>query len=393
MTPAAQRALKLRQMLSKSSVSKLDAILDRVSPDGRLRENYKFYGATTGRWSGQGVQLQNLPREAAVWGGQEINLRSAFQAPDGYKFVVADLAAIETRVLAWLTRCQPLLDVFATGRDPYVDFAAFMYGKAPEEVTKHERQIAKSAVLGCGYMLSGGEWKMDCCFLPIAECTCPVNPELPKVKPPKPYKKWRGDEYKSGLWGYAENMGVEMAQGQAHEAVDAYRGRYEAVKDFWYAIEDAAVHCVHSNERKAVYGLLLWTVPGKVLCIELPSGRRLHYLNPQLGPGKYNRPELTHYTYGITTGWIREKLYGGILAENLVQAIARDVLGEGMLRADGDTFPIVGHTHDEIITLVHESKPEGYCLEGLIECMTRPMPWAPDLPLAAEGYESRVYRK
>jgi DNA polymerase len=360
-TPEALRALTLRQTLSKSSVKKLDAIVSRVSPDGRLRNNYVYYGAHTGRWSGTGVQLQNLPREASVWGGQEVNIRSCFQAPEGYKFVVADLAAIETRVLAWLTQCPTLLSVFAEGRDPYVDFAAFMYRCRPEDVTKDMRQIAKSAVLGCGYMLSGGEECVD----------------------------KNGDEYKSGLWGYAENMGIQMPQATAHDAVLAYRERYREVVDFWYKIEDAAVNAVWSGGMNGgVNGISFGSVPGKVLYATLPSGRRLHYLNPKLGPGKYKRPELTHETHGTTTGWIREKMYGGIWTENAVQAIARDVLAVGMLRAAQAGFTIVGHCHDELVCLETCDR-----LEELIHCMTAPMPWALDLPLAAEGYSAKIYRK
>ncbi len=378
MTPAARQVLQLRKSLSKSSVSKLGAIVENVSPDNRLRYQYQFYGATTGRWSGKSVQLQNLPREASVWGGQEINLRSAFQAPDGYKFVVADLSAIEVRVLAWLTRCPLLLDVFARGQDPYISFAAYLFTKSEQDVTKSERQIAKSAVLGCGYQLSGGELKMDCCWELVAGCKC----EEGEV----------GDEVKTGLWGYAENIGIPMEREVAHEAVAAYRERYREVVDFWYAVEDAAVAAVHSGQPQVVNGIRFWTVPEKVLCADLPSGRRLHYLNPQLGPGKFNRPSLTHYTHGLK-GWVREQLYGGLITENLVQAIARDVLAEGMLRADNCAYNIVGHTHDEIICLELDKWNLEESLQGLIDHMTLPMYWALDLPLAAEGYTAKVYRK
>jgi DNA polymerase len=107
-------ALKLRQALAKTSVGKLKSIENR-SRDGRVRYSYRYHGAHTGRWSGEGVQTQNLPRTASKWGEDEVNLRKCFQAPQGYKLVVADFSAIETVVLAYLTRCEPLLSVFARG--------------------------------------------------------------------------------------------------------------------------------------------------------------------------------------------------------------------------------------------------------------------------------------
>jgi DNA polymerase bacteriophage-type len=415
MNPECVRALELRQQLSKSSVKKVMSIVNRVADDGRVRHNYKFYGAHTGRWSGEGVQLQNLPRgtvknvdeavacinssadvESIRGFGKPLDvvsscLRGAFQAPEGMKYVVADLSSIETRVLAWLAKCQPLIDVFAQGLDPYLDFGAFWFGKPYDEVTKGERQLAKPAVLGCGYMLSGGDWRMDCCGrlrdetraieMNMEYCTC----------------KKKGDEFKSGLWGYAENMRTELTYEQAHQAVAAYREKYREVVQFWYRIEDAFIDCVLDGRERSAFGLTIGVVPGKVLWVALPSGRRLHYLNPQLKEGKFRKPALTHYSYDSTRGWCREQLYGGLITENLVQAIARDVLAEGMLRADGMGFTIVGHTHDEIICVEREETfrvaPRDAMLDGLVMNMTQPMPWAPDLQLKAEGYESKVYKK
>lgn len=302
-------------------------------------------------------------------------LRGAFQAPAGNKFVVADLGSIETRVLAWLTRCDTLSRVFLNGLDPYTDFAAFMYGVAYEDVTKLQRQVAKSAVLGCGYQMSGGELKRDCCWELLGDCDC---------------REDAGDEVKTGLWGYAEDMGIAMEQSVAKAAVAAYRERYKEVVQFWYNIEDAFIEAVMTGQVVKSYGLMIGVVPDKVLWVILPSGRRLHYLNPKLGPGKYSRPSLTYYAHGIK-GWRREQLYGGIICENAVQAIARDVLAEGMLRADAVGLEIVMHTHDEIVCLerVTYENPLGV----LVDCMTRPMLWAPDLILAAGGYEGKVYRK
>jgi DNA polymerase len=392
-TPEAIRALKLRLELSRSSVKKLNAIVDRVSPDGRLRNNYKYYGAHTGRWSGEGVQLQNLPRKASKWGDFEVDIRACFQAPRGKKLVVADLSSIETRVLAWLAQCSSLLNIFAQGLDPYIDFASFMFSTPYSDVTKEQRQTSKPAVLGCGYMLSGGDIRMDCCGKLAKEnyygtqkpedvCYCPSEK--------------RGDEFKSGLWGYSENMGVPLDQSTCHDAVTAYRMKYQEVVRLWYALEDAAVKAMTKSERAIVYPNICFeavkTDVDKLLIVTLPSGRRLHYIRARVEEGKFKRPSVTHHVHA-QTGWHREQLYGGLLTENLVQAISRDVLAEGMKRAKAAGMTIVGHTHDEIICEEFASLLENTALELLVDRMTKPMPWAPDLPLKAEGYEAKVYKK
>lgn len=292
------------------------------------------------------------------------------------EFVVADLNAVEPRILSWLADCRPLMNVFAAGKCPYRDFAAWMYKTTYDEITKNDprRQVAKSAVLGAGFQLSGGELKMDCCWRLVAECDC----------------KEKGDEAKTGLWAYANNMKIEMDRETAHEAVNAYRDRYREVVETWYALEDAAVNAVITGRQIQTHHLIFGTVPEKVLWILLPSGRRLHYLMPRLEPGKFKRPSLTHYTHSLK-GWIREQLYGGRLVENAVQAIARDVLAEGMLRADAAGMEIVGHCHDEIICLERVSHEDPLAL--LIRCMTEMLPWAPNLILGADGYSGQIYKK
>lgn len=385
--------LELRQQLAKSSTKKLDTILARVSPDGWLRRNYKYYGAHTGRWSGEGVQLQNLPRGVLsadafdegvvlIQAGGDLSgvgpvldvvsscLRGSFRAPEGKKFVVADLAQIEVRVLAWLAGCTSLLQVFERGEDVYVAFARDHLYRG-QEITKHKRQIAKSAVLGCGYQLSGGEEQED----------------------------KNGDTIKTGLWGYAAAMGIEMTQEEAHAAVAAFRTAYPEVTALWRNLQNAAIRAVVDKCRVDV-GPVAFVGKPSLLCALLPSGRRLHYPRPEVEKVSDGWPKLSYEGLTMAKKWRRKATYGGHLTENLVQAIARDVLAEGMLRADEAGLRIVGHTHDEIICLWHPplfdlASRAGHrgALEVLKDCMTQPMPWAPDLQLAADGYESVIYRK
>jgi DNA polymerase len=385
MNPTAKQALELRGQLSKSSVSKLDAIVARTAQDGRLRNSYKYYGAHTGRWSGEGVQLQNLPRgtvkdvesatRALGYGIREdleqfgtplevvsSCLRSAFRAPEGSRFVVCDLSQIEVRVLAWLASCK-LLNQQLQEDDPYILFAAnSLYSKPTTEVTKQERQIAKSAVLGAGFGIGGGEIKKD----------------------------KNGDEYKSGLWGYAQNMNVEMTQEEAIKAVAAYRASYPEIPMYWKSIQNAALTALQDGTTVDFWPLQIGAVPGTLLWIQLPAGRRLNYVRAKVELNG-DWPQITYEGRQTQGGWGAVRTYGGRLVENVVQAIARDVLAEGMLRAHEMGFEICGHTHDEIITLVPDSSR--FNLAQLTDCMISPIDWAPGLLLKAEGYEAVTYKK
>lgn len=377
------KALRLRKQTSKSSTAKLQALLDRTCADGNLRHSLLYYGAHTGRWSGRGVQLQNLPRvtvkdyDGAVAAVQSGNpsavrehgnilnvvssvIRACFQAPEGKQFLVSDLSAIENRVLGWMAGCEPILNVFREGRDPYIDFATKLYRKPASEITEHERQVAKSACLGCGYAMGGGADKID----------------------------KNGDEYKSGLWGYGEAMGIQMSQDEAQNAVQVFRQSYPEVQQLWYNLEDAAKRVVKNHTTEVVGCVTIGVVPDKVLWVKLPSGRRLHYLRPRLEKGKYQRADLTYETTLVGTKWGRKLITGGLLTENLVQAIARDVLAVGMLRADNAGLELVAHVHDELIAVGQPAQ-----LPVLVDCMEGPMPWAPGLPLKAKGYCSKIYRK
>jgi DNA polymerase len=304
--PEVREALEIRQTLARSSVAKLRSIEDRMC-DGRVRFCYRYYAAHTGRWSGSNPQPQNLPRQASKWGKEEIDLRAAIRAPRDCQLVVADLSSIETVVLAWLSQCERLLKVFEEGRDPYISFASVWLSKPYNQVTRQERQISKSAVLGCGFGLGGGD-----VF---------VNADDPN------------DIRKSGLLGYSEKMGSPMNAREAHSAVQAYREEYFEIPGFWHGCEDAAIEAATTSQSQNYFNLRFGSIPGRLLWVKLPSGRRLHYLRPEVKEGKFARPELSSETY--TAGrWQRLRLYGSKLCENLVQSIARDVLATGMLRAN-----------------------------------------------------------
>jgi len=236
------------------------------------------------------------------------------------------------------------------------------------DVTKEQRQLAKPAVLGCGYGLGGGELVASCCRKPV--CACGKNKDV----------------VKGGLWGYGESMGAPLTREQADDAVRAYRAKYWQVTDFWSKVEAAAVEAAVTGTARQHFGIVFDAIPQKFLWVVLPSGRRLHYPSPQVGANGRGT-ELSYARKGV----YRRKLYGAKLTENLVQALSRDILAEGMLRADADGLTIVGHTHDEIICL--EPADSTDALARLIAAMTAPVSWAPNLRLKAEGYEGTVYKK
>lgn len=409
LTERGREALKLRQQLAKSSTAKLDAIKNFVSADGRLRNQYVYGGAArTLRWSGRAVQLQNLPRPTikdidgavkAILTGDidEVRkfgppleviascLRSAFRAPKGKKFVVCDLASIEVVGVGWVAGCQAILDVFEQKRDAYVDFGTRMYGKSYEELDpkaegiteeqkkdrKDKRQIAKPAVLGCGYGLGGGD------------------EELNKD----------GDLEKTGLWGYAQAMNVDMPRETAHEAVRIYRESYPEVCSCWRKLENAAIKAVQTGIQQCTNRIIFGAVkPGKLLYCVLPSGRRLHYVRPDLTEetrrSKDGEPwTVTKLSYEGDVGhfWGSQWTWGGKLTENAVQAWARDLLACGMVNATAAGMKIVGHAHDELIC--EESETGENDIAKLRECMIKRPEWGLDIPLDAAGFEDIIYRK
>ena len=312
---------------------------------------------------------------------------------------VCDLNAIETRVAAWICQCNPLLDVFQQKRDPYLDFAvkmtqipyerldAMLHSKDPAEkaTAKDHRQIAKPGVLGCVYRLSGGGWG----------------------------KNKYGDPIKTGLWGYAENMGVEMSQDKAHEIVRVFRDSYEEIKNFWYHSERMIKEVIDGPKKAVRYlgpdnciKLDKITIKGRLplFRMQLPSGRYLHYMDASIEDTKMPwkdsetgediyKPTFTYCGIdSVTKQWTRIAAHGGKTLENATQGVARDVLAEALLRADQKDMAIVLHVHDEGAS-ISEDDPFSPGLPEWLDCMSKPMPWAPTLPLGADGYEDFYYHK
>jgi len=371
-----KRVLELRQELGKSSVKKYEAIRNSVCRDHRVRGLFQFYGANrTGRWAGRLVQLQNLPQNhlddldearnillsgdlvamETLYGSVPDTLsqllRTALIAPEGKVFAVADFAAIEARVIAWLADEQWRQDVFRDGGDIYFASASQMFHVPVEKhgVNGHLRQKGKVAELALGYggstgaMINMGAIRMGL-----------TNEELPDI-----VTKWR-------------------------EASPR-------IVQLWKTIEKAAMLAVKYGEETALsHGIRVFRT-NKIMHIQLPSGRCIRYFAPHLTKNRFGQDSIGYQAYD-NGKWGHAKTFGGKLTENVVQAIARDCLRDAMLRVAEHYPDIVMHIHDEMVVEVPEELAET-SLNVISRLMGEPILWAPGLLLRADGYTTKYYKK
>ena len=351
-----------------------------ISERGRLPVPLNYYGAHTGRWSaskGSGLNLQNLKRGSF--------LRKSIQAPAGYSLVVCDLAQIEPRVLAWMCDYTDLLEIFASGKDAYAQFGAQMFGIPGLNKDSHPdlRQSAKSALLGCGYGLGWASFAAQLLtgFL-----------GAPPTRYDKAFAKQLGvgaefvNEFIS-YQPYLERMKdiphtctepeLTVHCVSAKKIIDKYRDAAQPVKTFWEMC-DALI------KRSLVEGK---PYTHKCLTFEkerivLPSGLALRY--PQLS-GVADEKGRIQWTYGDD----KKKLYGGKLTENIVQAVARCVMTDGMLRIQKQ-YPCVLTVHDEVVALVPESEADD-AENWVLAQMTMVPKYMPGIPLGAEAGHAKRY--
>ena len=386
-SPHVHRMLEIRQELGKTSTKKYDAIQSAVCADGRVRGLLQFYGANrTGRWAGRLVQVQNLPRtytqplELArnLVKGQKLDalkliygsvpdtlsqlIRSAFTATPGNVLIDADFSAIEARVISWLAGEQWRLEVFRTHGKIYEASASQMFGVPLEKIKKGNpeyalRQKGKVAELALGYQ--GGV---------------------------------------SALIAMgALDMGI--AEADLPDIVSRWRSTNRRIRDLWYQADAAAVQVVTHGGSVGVNGLLFShegdaVLGADYLSITLPSGRKLFYNAPQIGENQWGNPSISYMGMDQTTKkWKRIETYGGKLVENCVQAIARDCLAQAIERLEGAGLPVVFHIHDEVVIDVKPWANTDEMLAKTVDIMSRPMPWAPDLPLSADGWVGKFFKK
>jgi DNA polymerase len=373
-----KRVLELRQLLGKTSTSKYKAMLAVACADDRARGITQYYGAgRTGRWAGRLIQLQNLPQNHLDDIGEVRELvrardletlelcfesvpdtlsqliRTALVAKPGHTFLVADYAAIEARVIAYLAGEQWRQDVFAQGGDIYCSSASQMF-KVPvvkHGINGHLRQKGKVAELACGY--GGGV---------------------------------------SALKAFgADKMGLSEEEMQT--IVTQWRAASPTIPRLWREVERAARSAIKGRGRRCT----VLSATGATVCTYyrdaqalrclLPSGRVLTYWGATTDADGYNIIFMGQNQ--TTRKWEKTDTWGGKLVENIVQAYARDCLAVALLRLDAAGYGIVFHVHDEIIA----EAPDGARWQDMAEIMSQPIDWAPGLLMRADGYSTKFYMK
>lgn len=378
--PKAQKILALRREMGKTSNKKYAAMLKCVCNDGRIHGLLQFCGAArTGRWAGRLVQVQNLPQNHLeslddarylVRQGDltefEMNyanvtyvlselIRTAFIAAPGHTFHVCDFSAIECRVIAWLAGEQWVLDVFRQGGDIYCATASQMFNKPVEKHGQNAelRQKGKIATLALGY--GGGVSALE------------------------------------AMGG--KRLG--LTESEEKEIVNLWRNSNPKIVKMWATIEKAAITALKTGKTVPVHRGIEIGKRWGMLTITLPSGRVICYpranVGIEYGDGWRGDHEIIEYE-GLnqtTKKWGNVRTYGGKLTENIVQAIARDILGIVILRARQQHLNVVFHIHDEIIV---EATPD-QTLADVEALFSTPIDWCADLPLKGAGYTTPYYLK
>jgi DNA polymerase len=404
LTASARRALEIRQELALSSTGKLDAMLSRRCADGRARGNLIYHAATTGRWAGTGIQLQNLPRGTLPKGVKALDclsairlgdyrlfdvlfnhpplgvvsscIRSMITAAPGMDLAAADFANIEGRVLAWvagegwkiqafraydtITGYDAKGEALRAGPDLYKLAYSKSFNVPVPSVTSDQRQIGKVQELALGYQGGVGAFQ-----------------------------------------SMAVLYGIVIADAVADQIKVLWRKAHPATVQLWEDMETAAISAIAQPLtvfRAGAGGCISFACSGGFLWMRLPSGRKLSYPAPALDyvKTKFGTMKRTITFAGVNEHsrmWGRNTTYGGKLTENAVQAIARDLMAEALLRIESKGWPCVLSVHDEAVAEVPagtfpNDDPAPFEAE-----MARLPAWASGLPVAASGWVGERYRK
>lgn len=375
-----RKLLDLRLDAARTSTAKLDAMLACVCADGRVRGVVQHYGAgRTGRWAGRLIQPQNFPRPTVKQVREAIKLllnpallpaeklaaldlffgdspmgvlasclRGCIVPAAGKRFVVVDFAQIEARVNPWLAGQEDVLDVFRAGQDVYTHTA--------RKIGSDSRQLGKVLVLACGFGMGWSKFQ--------ATAAAP------------PYK-------------------LAMSDAEAANNVRAWREANAEIVAFWYEAEAAAKAIARGNpgDEVAIRGGITLRRRGGSMFIILPSGRHLVYRRVRLETDADGREALTYD--GVdqrTRRWGPIRTYGGKLVENIVQAVARDVMADALLELEARGLGHLLTVHDEDI-IEADADVADATLAEVMAVMTTPPAWAAGLPVGADGHVMDRYGK
>jgi DNA polymerase len=376
-----RHALTLRSQLQRATPKKWQA-LERCAHEGAIKATLEFGAAQrTQRWGGRDFQPQNL-YSARAWDREQLEalaqnirtcspqvfrflyddvqealsaaIRPAVTAPLGHTLVVCDLSSIESRILGWLSGCGRINGLFASGRDTYKDLASRVFGVDYDVVSKSQRNYCKPPELGCGYMLGA-----------------------------------------KGLVAYAEGMGVDMSEDEALTIVRIWRASNPEVVTMWDWLQATTMTLIQGHASSKEGYKLVIRRDDDYLMVRLPSGRTIYYRNPRIVDGNYGPTVCYEGRNERTGGWGDIYTHPGKWTENIIQAVARDVLRDNVLRSSETWMPwasLIGHVHDEGVWLCRVSDAEK-TLEAAEAMMSAALAWAPGLKLDAEGFVTLRYLK
>lgn len=412
--PELRSLLDIRLQASSTSTTKYKTLLNGTSRDGRLRGTLQFNGASrTGRWAGRLFQPQNLPRpsldadtidmgiESIKAGAADLvfgnvmelassAIRGCIVAPKGKKLVIADLANIEGRDQAWLAGEEWKMAAFrefdaGNGPDLYKVAYGKSFGVKPEVVNKDQRQIGKVQELMLGYeggvgafITGAATYRFD-----VEELARKVLPVLPE---------WAVDEAENfHRWTEKQKRSTFSLSRDAFVACDAvkrvWRNAHGAISSYWPELKNTVVTAIENPGETFPCRRIKVRRDKAWLRLVLPSGRSLCYPSPQMVDDAITYMGTNQYT----RKWCRLKTYGGKMFENVCQAVARDVMAANMPAIEAAGYQIVLTVHDEVICEAPDF--DNFNADHLASLLAANPTWAPDMPLAAAGFETYRYRK
>lgn len=372
--------LQIRAHVSKTSIAKYEAYRVRSVSDQRVRDFALYHGASTGRWSSVGVQIQNLargtikdtPQAAEIIKQRDLEslrllydspidvlsscLRSVIIPTSGMEFFCGDYNAIEARVLFWLAGHSSGLDAYRNDVDLYRQMAGIIYNRSGETITKDspERQLGKKAILGCGYGMGATKFRDSCL-----------------------------------------REKIDISEMLAKKTIDTYRSLHHPVPALWNRLTRMAILAVKRPGTIQKDHSTSWYVKDGFLWCLLPSGRKLAYHQPEVkfGSTPYGTKQEMLYHYSVNPmnkKWESHHTWGGVLTENITQAVARDFMADAMLRCDAAGYRVVISVHDELLV----EKPIGQGnLKEFLNLMCQSEAWGKTCPIKAEGWNGNRYRK
>ena len=387
--PALRTLLELRSDTNMTSAAKYAKILQAAGDDDRVRGVHAYCAADTGRWGGRIVQFQNIPRPAHKLDAQDHQLirngdidllellhgnvmavlrdalRNTIRAPSGKVLHVVDKAAIEARVLGYLSDCKGYLAAFRNKEDLYIVTAMAIFGKDKAFFAKDKdcnfvnhdadfmRWVGKTVVLGLGYSMGEDTFYESC-----------------------------------------KKNGRDLPRDLVTRAVRVYRSTYKEIPAYWATVEEACKRAIRTRAPQPLPHGVVASMVGTYLTIALPSGRSLWYPCARLieETTKWGKQKTTiAFMQELGTAWLPVgRTYGGKLVQNIVQAFARDLLAEALLKCEAAKLGPVLHIHDEVAC---EVEPSAHSIDEIHTIFRTAPPWAPGLLLHSGGFTSPFYKK